>query len=636
MSWKAIIFILVCSAWACGEAPGDGVDRAAVPFALAPTRPWRLEPPPPDTMKTVTRRVWYGDDVDPTGTPSPDGRYLSHTDVKSGALAIRDLATGETRLLTDYQAPWFPGFVLMPRFSPDGERVAYTWWQSDAPNQFGLRVMGVDGTGLRKLATSGWIQADAWTPDGRWVLATRTLEEGTDMTLVSAEDGSVRVLEHFDADGPGKIVMSPDGRFVLFDRPSSPDDPYSRDLFALPVDGGPEFPVVQHPANDFVLGWAPSGGYILFGSDRTGTPGAWLQAVRDGHPQGEPLLVKPDLWGVWGLGFTDNGRFFYSVGTGAQQIHVANLDLDAGRVVGSPEVLTPHALGSEIRPSWSPDGRYIAYLVEQFRGSSTSNPPTLGIRSLETGQERLLGLPRDVYLPREHQWLSDGHSLLLRYIDRHGRPGIRRIDLRTGESEEVLFRPEGDVHGFMITPDEKSLVYSMEDETSDGEMDMILLVRNLESGEEREAFRAPVVEGQNTFFTALSPDGTTVAAERGLGTSAWGSLLTIPLDGGEPREIPTPPGLPLGYQLVWTPDQRFLITTRRDDPEDSSNPIRHVVRVNIGTGEVQDMGLSGEGITYLRLSPDGRRLAYVAGIESSEVWVMEDFLPEGGGAQEHP
>jgi Tol biopolymer transport system component len=580
-------------------------------------------------MDTVTRRVWYGPSVYPTGTPSPDGRLFTHPEMETGALAIRDLATGETRLLTDYEAPYHPGFALSPRFSPDGRQVAFTWWRAEAPDEFGLRLMDVDGGVPQVLGASGWIQADGWTPDGRWIFAKRSTDDGTDLVLVASEDGSSRVLKHtgIGEEGPGRTALSPDGRFVLFDRAASPDDLYSGDLFALPVNGGAEIAVVRHPANDFVLGWAPGGDYVLFGSDRTGTPGAWLQAVRDGVPQGDPLLVKPDLWGVGGLGFTADGRFFYSVGTGAMQIHVAALDLEAGRAVGSPEALTSHAMGSQIQPSWSPDGRYIAYLLQQFRGSPTMNPPTLAIRSIETGQERLFRLAPDVYLPREHYWLSDGHSLLLRYMDRDMGAKVRRIDLRTGESEVVFFRPEGGVHVFMITPDEQSIIYSREDATGEGRMDGALFVRNLESGEEREVLRSPVEDGNMISFSSLSPDGTTIAAWQGRGTSAWGRLLTIPVAGGDPREVPTAEDQGLGFRLAWSPDQRFLITTRPDDPDDPLNFIRHFVRVELETGEVRDLGLSGESVLWFRLSPDGRQLAYVAGSESYEVWVMENFLP---------
>jgi hypothetical protein len=35
-----------------------------------------------------------------------------------------------------------------------------------------------------------------------------------------------------------------------------------------------------------------------------------------------------------------------------------------------------------------------------------------------------------------------------------------------------------------------------------------------------------------------------------------------------------------------------------------------------------------ELLNHLRVHPDGRRPAFVAGESSSELWVMEGFLPE--------
>src|SRR5512141_2207274 len=46
----------------------------------------------------AVRRVWEGANL--TGQVTPDGRFLSFTDWGNGHLAIRDLATGQNRLLT--------------------------------------------------------------------------------------------------------------------------------------------------------------------------------------------------------------------------------------------------------------------------------------------------------------------------------------------------------------------------------------------------------------------------------------------------------------------------------------------------------------------------------------------------------
>jgi hypothetical protein len=48
-------------------------------------------------QEAVTRRLWSGRDVDSLGSPSPDGKLLSHVDWSTGNLAVRELATGQSR-----------------------------------------------------------------------------------------------------------------------------------------------------------------------------------------------------------------------------------------------------------------------------------------------------------------------------------------------------------------------------------------------------------------------------------------------------------------------------------------------------------------------------------------------------------
>jgi hypothetical protein len=52
-----------------------------------------------------------------------------------------------------------------------------------------------------------------------------------------------------------------------------------------------------------------------------------------------------------------------------------------------------------------------------------------------------------------------------------------------------------------------------------------------------------------------------------------------------------------------------------------------VVRVAVAGGDPEPIGLEMEALNHLRVHPDGRRLAFVAGYSSAELWVMEDFLP---------
>ncbi len=93
----------------------------------------------------TAKRLWAGSDADILGSPSPDGRYLTFVDWETGDLAVRELATGVNRRLTD-KGSWSEsaeqaGYSLI---SPDGQQVAYQWYTKD--RSFQLRLIGFDGS----------------------------------------------------------------------------------------------------------------------------------------------------------------------------------------------------------------------------------------------------------------------------------------------------------------------------------------------------------------------------------------------------------------------------------------------------------------------------------------------------------
>ena len=97
------------------------------------------------------RRVWSGAGVDTTGSPSPDGRYLSFMDAETqGDLAIWEIASGQKRRLTNKDRSTAEDVSLASKWSPDGKRIAYVWLKKDFSGD--LRVIGSDGSEPRILA----------------------------------------------------------------------------------------------------------------------------------------------------------------------------------------------------------------------------------------------------------------------------------------------------------------------------------------------------------------------------------------------------------------------------------------------------------------------------------------------------
>lgn len=605
----------------CEPGPED-LARAGLTMAFTTDRPWRYEEPPPDTFNTVTRRVWSGPLVDQLVSPSPDGMRLARTEWVMGDIAIHDLETGEERRLTHNTAPYEPGFGMYPRMSPDGEQVAYTWWQSEDWNDWHLQVVDAEDAQPRTLVSADpWIHPEDWSPDGRQILALRELPDGTnEIVTVSVTDGLVRVLKALDWRYPTRMVFSPDGDYILYDLPPDPESE-QLDVFALSVDGGQDRAVVEHPANDYVLGWAPDGRHILFGSDRTGTPGAWLLPVEHGTASGAPVLVKPDLWQVTPVGFIPDGSFFYAVQTGMRDVHVAALDLATGRVAGPAVPVGRRRTGSRTFPSWSPDGRYLAYLTRSGTGSGVQRA-TLAIRSLETGEVRQLRLPLELVNPREQHWLEDGRTILLKAWDNQNRWGLHRVDIQTGEIELVFHRPRT-MGEFVPTSDGAAILYRGERGGPDVDARHTIVRRDLKSGRETVLYSVSPVRSRQIRSLALSPDGATLAFVlwRRLRQPSW--LMVMPVAGGEPRELVR---ANIAFGIDWAPDGQSVVYV---DYEETDEPAaqHQLWRVDVTSGEAEDLGLAVEGLSYVRVSPDGARVAFAAGQQAAEIWVMEEFLP---------
>jgi hypothetical protein len=293
--------------------------------AAARKRLAALGQPAGTVSEMVTRRVWTGPGEYVAGGLSPDGRYLSCVDLTTGDLALRDLATGKMRHLTHKASGTESSeYAFFSAISPDGKEVAYIWFGKDGPE---LRLVGLDGSAPRVLyAKKGaYPFPTGWSPDGKYIL-TRLYEEPSthQIALISVVDASVRVLKTTDWSSL-KVSFSPDGRYVAYDAPQQ-QDADNRDIFLLAADGSREIRLVEHPADDLLLGWTPDGNHILFASDRSGSMSAWLQRVSDGKPQGPPELVKQDIGQAQPIGFTRTGSYYYGLVIGTSDVYTAEFD----------------------------------------------------------------------------------------------------------------------------------------------------------------------------------------------------------------------------------------------------------------------------------------------------------------------
>ena len=214
-------------------------------------------------------------------------------------LAVMDYDGANVQFLTDDSA-----IVLAPRFSPTGDRVLYTSYESGFPK---VNVLDVGTVERRALD----VQAEALTfaprfgPDGSTVVMSLSQGGNTDLYRTTVDGGALVRLTSTPAieTAPG---FSPDGKRIVFES----DRSGAQQLYVMNANGG-------------------EATRISFGKGRYGTP-VW-------SPRGDLIAFTKQA----------NGRF-----------HIGVMRTD-----GTEERLLTASFLDE-GPTWSPNGRVIMFTRE--------------------------------------------------------------------------------------------------------------------------------------------------------------------------------------------------------------------------------------------------------------------------------
>ncbi len=583
------------------------------------------------TKRITLRQVWSGPEVDLLGAPSPNGRYLSYVDWETGDLAIYEIATGKKRRLTN-EGSWGEPieFALFSRWSPDGKQIVYDWY-NDEKEFADLRVIGLDVSKPRILYSNKeviWLQTYDWSPDGKQILACFNRKDETiQIVLVSAADGSVRVLKTLDDYYPKNMCFSPDGRYIAYDFPPEAYSP-ERDISLLSIDGGGLIPLIEHPADDIVLGWAPDGKNIFFASDRTGDFDVWAIQVAGGKPQGAPEMVKPSMGPIKPLGFTRKGSFYYGISQDRKDIYIAELDPQTGEILAPPKRTITRFEGANQTPDYSPDGKYLAYISTRgVRSSFMRNDvgDVLCVRSLETGKDRKI-FPERLKSFGYPRWSPDSRSVfVVSWVTHKDSVGIYQIDAQTGGVTRVVISEVGELYWHERSRDGKAIFLVRRDRTKNLRQ---IVARDIETGMETEIYRSPSSE---SFYVFSSPDGKRLSLISRDQEGGRRILKVLPATGGEPRELHKwEEDDVVSLYHTWSADGRYIFFTKRSNEKTEEEWKWSLWRIPVDGGEVQKLGLEMLEISSLSVHPDGRHIAFQTSGQKSkfaEVWVMENFLP---------
>lgn len=590
-----------------------------------------------DSRLTV-RRV---PDLDMYAKPSPDGKYLAFVDWKAGNLAVLDVATAAIRLLTKEGS--FVDPVQMAQFavwSRDSTRIAYQW-DFMVPQSFReqIRIVSVGGDAPPTVITlpgAAWLSPTDWSPDGTRIVGQYGGDGGRRTTALL--NVASRTIEKLDLPTSSWLEhrFTEDGNAVLF---SAPGDGRTapHDIFLHGLKTRVSTPVVQHPAEDLLVGVLPGTDWLFFASDRRGRLDLWAVPFRGGKADGQPVLVRQGLGRFYPLGFTNDGRYYYATLSAVDDVYVADFDPGTARVTGEARKLVTRWDGVSSGPAFSPDGASLAYVVK--RGPTpipVHTADSLAVQSLTDPKADPVVVGFDdvgLSVVRDPCWSPDGKSIVVFGSRVAGQNStLYRVEWPTLRKTEIRIAREDRLIGHDCATDGPSVYAGFVNQLSGQTASQVHQIIRIDpgGGAGREVFRAP--QGQNIGGFAVSPDGRSLSVVTNLDRNRR-ALLVVPSEGGPPREIlefrqPTGGGV----AHAWTPDGRSILYVVRSEQVTGGQSFElYRARVDGAKASPEFIYKWAGQFFGLRFHPNGRQLAFTGRSTystTSEVWVIENLREE--------
>ncbi|HVR41189.1 MAG TPA: S9 family peptidase [Thermoanaerobaculia bacterium] len=332
-----------------------------------------------------------------------------------------------------------------PKVSPDGKWVAYDASTIDlAANarRSAIYLIPADGSAPAKKITDGTKQDDtpAWSPDGKLLAYVSNREGGAKQVyILDVASGTSKKISSLDG-GAASVKWTPDGKAVIV----------TSDV-CINACGEPEPPTKartidhllyrhwnawQDPKTRSHLVYVP-----LTGATRDLTPGAF-DAPPFSVGGGDEFDVSPD---GKELAFARNTDEHPELST--------NADLFIVPLAGGEAKRITTRTGEDTAPSYSPDGKYIAYR-SQSRGGYESDLWELWLYDRASGQSKRIANDFDNWI-QSITWSRDSKSIFVTAPLR-GKNAIYEIPLN---GKALLVNNAGSADGIALSPDGKTLYF---------------------------------------------------------------------------------------------------------------------------------------------------------------------------------
>jgi len=214
---------------------------------------------------------------------SPDGRRVAFISNRSGSQQIWVAAAdgSNPHKITSFDGPECAGLA----WSPDGEQIVL---ELTGGGQSSIYVIGAAGGNARKIIDDGF--APGWSGDGNWIYFTSTRTGANQVWKARLASGSVSALTQVTKNGGEGTEEAADGRCIYYERDEA--------VWRAPVDGGEEVrlagPLSLH--GNFAV--ARSGIYFMSPKNKNGRWPVQLFSFADRRSKTVALIENYPEWGM--------------------------------------------------------------------------------------------------------------------------------------------------------------------------------------------------------------------------------------------------------------------------------------------------------------------------------------------------
>jgi eukaryotic-like serine/threonine-protein kinase len=401
----------------------------------------------------------------------------------------------------------------------------------------------------------------------------------------------------------GKVkeaAVSPDGKYVIH----VVDDGEKQSLWMRQVSTSSDVQI-SPPADISYLGMTFSlgGDYLYYNAWDKKTPFSLYQMPVLGGAS-RKLIVDIDSV----VTFSPDGKQFAFVrgypAQGEEAVLVANADGTGERKLFTRKF----GLGPLNVPAWSPDGKIIAYPVDNQ--DATGRYVSLLEVHVADGSEKTIGSQR-WWRIGSLAWLRDGSGLLFTARERVAGPlQIWFVSYPRGEAQRIT-NDLADYNGLSLTADSSTLVAVQSEQVS-----------NIWVAPNNNAQRASQITYSNLDGVegiSWTPDGKIVYA-----SGAGGNLDIWITDANGNGQKQLTSGAGNNRRPSVSADGRYVVFIS------DRTGTHHVWRIDIDGSNPRQL-TNGEGEYWPRCSPDGQWVVYQLGVSTSSVWKVPI---EGGEAKQ--